>query len=357
MLPTVWKQKTIETKPLAFLQPCCSWGWEAMDFRDWYRKYGKVRPIIHVDYRGLKFVAVGNEMHYSAKWRTFPDFLSEFIIKTLSRDGWGSLELKKPLGERHPILQWHYSLCEYQRKQGKNQDGIIYGPLTGPGVAYMQLAYDLYVVRDNMVLQESLLRRLRNTDQFQGARHELMVAGAFIRAGFKIVLEDEGDGSRSHPEFIAVHKQTGIEIDVEAKSRRRPGVLGFSGEYNPSELTDVRRLLNAAMAKYRGRPFCIILDLNLPRGIQGTRERRFAELTETINRSRTIGGKDGDCFNLITFTNFPSYYDNNSTSIPCDSSWLHVLSLKPKHPIAKPEILFEVAKAIELFGNIPADFE
>jgi hypothetical protein len=54
-------------------------------------------------------------------------------------------------------------------------------------------------------------------------RYELLVAAAFVRAGFDVAPEDESDSSRSQPEFVATHCETKFTIAVEAKARsRRP---------------------------------------------------------------------------------------------------------------------------------------
>ena len=66
--------------------------------------YGKVRPVIHEDFQGYKFVAVGNQLLYSKSWKTFPDFLMSYIAAVLGKD-WGNAELAKPLEQRHQILR------------------------------------------------------------------------------------------------------------------------------------------------------------------------------------------------------------------------------------------------------------
>ncbi len=38
-------------------------------------RYGEVRPPISTDFQDYKIVAVGNTIHWSKNWKTFPDFL------------------------------------------------------------------------------------------------------------------------------------------------------------------------------------------------------------------------------------------------------------------------------------------
>ena len=63
-------------------------------------RFGEVRPVIHADFQGHRFVAVGNELHYSKDWKTFPDFLQGYIASVLGTD-WGNTE---PVSYTHLTL-------------------------------------------------------------------------------------------------------------------------------------------------------------------------------------------------------------------------------------------------------------
>jgi len=95
-------------------------------------------------------------------------------------------EIRKPLADRHQILQWYDAVCRSQAKQTKDESGMYSAIPNGMMAAYLSLAYDLYTLRHHMALQEEVVRRLKISDQFQGARHELFVAATCIRAGFNI---------------------------------------------------------------------------------------------------------------------------------------------------------------------------
>src|SRR5262249_7558000 len=139
--------------------------------------------------------------------------------------------------------------------------------------AYLLLAYDLYTLGHHSALQDRLLHRLRNADQYQGARHELFAAATCIRAGFDIQHEDETDRSSGHVEFVAVHRRTGARICIEAKSKRSKGVLGWPGDREPEDKVRVRigQLVNDALSKPRKHPLVIFVDLNLPPGAPAPR--------------------------------------------------------------------------------------
>lgn len=165
------------------------------------RKFGDVRPVIHLNHMGQKIVAVGNRIYYSPQWRTFHDFLFDYIKQVLGAE-WGQGELSKPIEARHQILKWYDALCRFQKNQTPDADGMYRAVPNGAAVAYLLLAYDLYILADHLHLQDRLVARLKHPDQFQGARYELFVAATCIRAGYRIEYADETDSTTQHPEFV-----------------------------------------------------------------------------------------------------------------------------------------------------------
>src|SRR5437879_1974667 len=79
------------------------------------RQQGLGKPIISADFQGTRLVAVKNRLHYSKKWRTFEDFLFEYIGTALSSE-WGNAEIAKPSDQRHPIVIWYQKVCAYQKE-------------------------------------------------------------------------------------------------------------------------------------------------------------------------------------------------------------------------------------------------
>jgi len=269
------------------------------------RQYGKTRPIIHFNHHGHKLVAVGSQINWAKeeKWKTFPDFLMDYIKNTLGPD-WGNAELKKPYNDRHQILQWYHQTCLFQQAQIPGPNGIYDSVPNGFFAAYLSLSYDLYTLRHHKLLQQSIISRLKLKDQFQGARYELFVITTCIRAGFDIKLENENDRSRKHPEFIATHKETGQFISVEAKSKHREGVLGFPGKRKADEEVRLRLggLINDALKKENSRPLIIFVDANIPPSVAVQMEIRPPNLLSRVldQIKKTDCGRDK--FNLIVFT-------------------------------------------------------
>lgn len=318
--------------------------------------YGKVRPIIHADFQGYKFVAVGNELHYG-HWKTFPDFLVHYACGVLGSE-WGNNEIKKPFEERHQILKWYDRMCRYQRHQVKGKDGLYSCIPNGSQAAFLHLAYDLYTLRHHTVLRQEVVRRLKNKQQFQGARYELFAAATCIRAGYDIEYENENDVNKKHPEFIATHKITGQKISVEAKSRHRPGVLDFPGEMlvGSDFKAGIGKLLSEALRKSPQYPYVIFIDLNLPPSPEIIFERpMFEEIKNTISFICGEDGKRPDEFNMIVFTNHPHHYGGENEPDP-QKDVLIVYANNPKIVPEYPEAIMGIYNAILQYNNIPNFF-
>ena len=127
-------------------------------------------------------------------------------------------------------------------------------------------------------LSDSLLARLRDQRGFQAARYEIIAAVVFLRAGFKIEFLDDGNDqcNQKHCELIASHEKAGIRIGVEAKVRRRPGVLHHSPDSpkGPDWRAIENLIRKARKQKPDGLPLAVFVDINLPPepGYSGSRK-------------------------------------------------------------------------------------
>lgn len=219
------------------------------------RQQGLGKPIVATEAFGRRFVAVKNRLLHSQKWLTFHDFLCDYIKMAMGQD-WGNAELGKALQERHPILVWYHHQCKHQQHYVTEPGKVHSAPMTGAVAAYMHLAYDLYALDHNVGLQNKLIGRLRDTDNFFGARYEVYVAAVFIRAGFELEFENEDDRSSTHCEFTATFKRTGKKFSVEAK--RRSG-----GKFRPGSQ------LIPALLKQANHERIVFIDINVPDNTSG----------------------------------------------------------------------------------------
>lgn len=228
------------------------------------QQQGLGRPIISSKRNNQQIVVAGETKYSSPKWKTFPDFLSDYIKMILGQE-WGNAEIAKPFPDRHTILKWYDEFCRYQRSHLKSSNEVVSSPMTGVVYCYLGLAYSLYQLKHNVELQNRLLNRLKNQAEFQGAYYELIVANSLIRTGFELELEDESDKSRKHCEFAAFSKKTGKRYWVEAKMRGVKGVLGKTekdGTINLNPTSELIKHLNKALKKPAQNERLIFIDLN-----------------------------------------------------------------------------------------------
>ncbi len=183
------------------------------------KQQGLGRPIISEMFQGYRFVATWSRIHYSKKWKTFHDFLFDYIKTVLDKE-WGDAELKKEEIDQHPIIQWYVKSCRYMQGQKEPDKEIQSTPMIGAVSALLSLSYNLFLLEHNLNVQDRMIQRLKNKQQFQGALYETYVYAIFIRAGFDIELEDETDSDSSHCEFVAIAPETREKYSVEAKARQ-----------------------------------------------------------------------------------------------------------------------------------------
>jgi hypothetical protein len=324
-------------------------------------RQGDVRQVIHADFQDHKFVAVGGTLHWSRKWKTFIDFLQDYIKKVMTAN-WGDAELAKVPDEQHIVIRWYQQYCEFQKKPVANEEGIKEGVPDGPSLAYLTLAYDLYVLADHALLQEKLVARLRHRDQFQGARYELAVAATMIRAGFALEHEDEANSTTKHPEFVAIDKASGERIAVEAKSRHRTGILGRAG--NPVDRENFRLgindLLKRAIAKRGTLPFLVFIDANMPPEVaiedQKTWLAEFAQALSRVGHGyNEFGVFEGAPFSGLVLTNWAEHYGEGGQPYP-QSIGMISWPWNPVVPFGSNAILTRVETAVKQYGNIPSRF-
>lgn len=270
------------------------------------RQQGLGRPIIstHTE-NGYRFIAVKNKVMYSRKWKTFHDFLIAYIADVLGPQ-WGTTELVKSPEERHPILNWYQQVCIHQKTYITEPGKVSSSAMTGADAAYLFLAYDLYALDHNAELQAKLIARLKNRDNFEGARYEIFVAATLIRAGFHIEFENEDDRTTTHCEFTATFKKTGRKFSVEAKhragSRPRMGHL----------------LINA-LKKQANHPRIVFIDVNMPD--DGSTQDGPPLMNSAIRKLRGFEGKRINDQPLppayVIVTNTPWHHHLDSTSFRC----------------------------------------
>jgi hypothetical protein len=91
---------------------------------------------------------------------------------TMSRE-WGTAELQKSEEQMHPVALWYRKTALHQAAYAGKPGEVFEAPETGATRAYLELAYNLYLLEHNAELRNRLIRRLKNLNQFSGALSEI----------------------------------------------------------------------------------------------------------------------------------------------------------------------------------------
>jgi hypothetical protein len=324
------------------------------------KQQGLGKPIISENFKGYKFIAIGSQVRWSDKWKTFHDFLFDYIKTCFGKEWWFG-ELAKAPRERHPILIWAELLSKYTTEHFNASDKIQSAPTTGAIDAYLGLSYNLYLLAHNIKLQKSLVDRLKNMDQFLGAYYETFVAAAFINAGFVLELEDETDTSMSHCEFTATYTETGEKFSVEAKARK-------GGDPSP----DIGDQLYRALRKRADHQRVVFIELNSHPRINRDEVMDFVRqisdhLRDLEKRFSIKRNPAPEAY--IFLTNFPYQFNLEATNvskfvfadgfkIPEFNFGLSTPNIREALRIRKDHYeMFQLMKSIREHSEIPSTFD
>ena len=243
-----------------------------------------------------RVVAVGTRIFFSKKWQTFHDFLREYIVTALEPE-WFAAEASKPEDERHPIALWadrsHADLLRLGEKVGS----LYSGPMTGMQRAFLNLAYNLYLIEhhtpgDARRVLRTFSDRLKSArrDDFIGKLFETYAAAVFLKAGFKLAYEDESLGHVTHVEFVATYPKTGRQFSVEVKSRNRAALLD-------GPVDDVKRLrihakLASALKKRAEHTRVVFIEVNVPDILRSEQEALTGWPKSAFDQVRELEGQD-----------------------------------------------------------------
>ncbi|RYY04583.1 MAG: SEC-C domain-containing protein [Gammaproteobacteria bacterium] len=327
---------------------------EAYDLRR-RDQQGNAKPIISNIFGDHRLVAVKDRFYYSKKWKTFHDFLFQYLVDVLlikvAKD-----DLTRPRSDQHPVTTWYQDCCEYKNAQIKIPGEIAESKMIGVVGQYMWLAYSIYLMTHNEKLQQEMIKRLVNHDLFWGANYEARVLSSFILAGFEIELEDESDVRNSHVEFVAIHPVTKKRFSVEAKAR-----------LPNKEHSSVNIQLQKALKKNSIYPRIVFIDLNLPQNhSEATWPNEIASELKEQETKMTVFGKPAPPAYVI----ISNHIHNTSLNEETSSGYLPVgfkiddfaklglttliarLASREKH-----KEVFDLLESLKRFSKIPATFD
>jgi len=320
-----------------------------------------INAIPSIVIKEYRFRSIWNNLYRRPKDETFHEFLINIIKWTFGKE-WFYFQFKKETDNQHIVFKW---LMDFESLKVNNSikkiiidDGkTIETKMTGNIKALLQLGYDFYCLQLVNEFPIFLKNRLTNDREFQGIRYEIAIAAIIARAGFEIqwLDNDKSNLKQKHGEFIINHKTTKSQLTVEAKSKRRKGVLNEFGNFNNKEEENkiIGKLLQKSLEKtHNNIPFIIFIDINLPpnnmRLIQNN--EYLIKITKEINY---MNKSNFDNFNAIVFTNF-SYYYAGMNDAPLSDYILHITD-KPKiaHPII--DVYEDLQKSLDKYSVIPLE--
>lgn len=316
------------------------------------------RPIIQGLFKGMRARAIAGGVMMRPPSETFHEFLWNHLKFVLGKE-WYLNEVAKAHADRHQIVRWFFDLHAWQKKTlvPENAAGTGWGAVpSGSAQALTTLAYDVYTLKHAMALPERLLQRLRDRNEFQGARYELAVAAIFSRGSFS--LDFLTGAEAPHGEFSARQKSGEARLVVEAKSRRRSGVLHERGTVDANAVIrgDVYNLFAEAKAQHpEDLPFLIFIDLNCPPATTGSAfdAAWFGDLKSALDTHDAVSAGQPDVFNALFVTNFATHYLGDSLATTSGERLL-VLGRQPRQPLPM-EVISTVWASVQRYGAVPMD--
>lgn len=296
--------------------------------KEFVKRHGRARFPVYAETNRKLMLAIGNVLVRQTQEGPY-DLLNVYHDTGIDLFGEERImaEMEAPFEQRHPAIQFLTVTVEQNALDRVNG---VFRP-TGCSAAYGRLGYDLFTVRDNAKLLAKLKGELLAPGNYQAARCELLVCSIAVTAGFEIHFEDETDNSRKHVEFLAEHRESGLTISVEAKSRHWYGVLGFKGGHpaDPSAEVGIRGLLEKALRKRPPHPLYVFIDVNLPPGTEEDKTRWLKEVHQTVVDLYDEGAFNDSPLCGIFFVNDPSHYiGKDQVSGPGHSLWSYPMKLR-----------------------------
>jgi hypothetical protein len=265
-----------------------------------------------------------------------------------------------PETERHFILKCFEQLSRFLKEHTDPEELAREGQVSAEPNGWVRylisLAWDVARLIHAGEPPDEVFDRLRDRDNFQGARYELAIGAIFARLDCSVRWLDADSAFRTvkHVEFEATHRPTGQTFAVEAKSRHRAGVLKQPGTPDPhdplrADARAVRRLfMNAIDKAPTDKPYFVFIDINAPREADADWQ---ADVQRWMNRLPAPTEAAPHVFDATYITNFSPHYD--ADDISSGGTWLVVWPRYTRIPL-QHDFQPELMQALNAYGRVPA---
>jgi hypothetical protein len=318
------------------------------------------RPFIDTVGNGHRFRAVGSRVYRRPINEMFHEFILSIFAEALDRN-WLIQEERKSEKNQHLILQW-YREIDNKIKEHKDpmlpEDYLFSIKQSGNIRSLLASAYDYYsLFHCNARILPKLLNRLKNKDNFQGAKYEIAVGGLAVRAGFDIKWINLKE---KHCEFIGTHKITKDTVAFEAKSHHREGVLGRAGNnFNPeSARVKIMDHIKESLGQFnKDIPLVIFDDLNLPITPDAdlAQKRWFKEVDGSLIKFGFLKNYKNTNFGALFTTNFSWHFHENLDNLK-KNEVMAIFHTGGNYSL-NPKTIHFLKIAAEQYGFVPAKLE
>ena len=310
------------------------------------------RPFITTVFKGSRMRAVGGTLYKRPADETFHMFLLSTLREELTEEWFTKQKLD---ASPHPISQWYSELEKMFLDPSKQEkvSGVNSIKQTGNIRSLLSLAYDFYSLKHcGATVLPKLINRLKNKEQFQGARYEISIGGLVARAGFQIDWVNDKD---KHCEFIGTHKITKDKAAFEAKSHYR-GEVFKKGEPTFDPATARIKIFDHIREAFQQRPpdasLVLFDDLNLPITPDKPLSEKlwFKSIQEQLEKYGFFKAEEYKDCGAVFVTNFSWHFHQEIA--PDKNEVLDYFTIGQKFSLKRETIDYLVASA-QQYGNLP----
>lgn len=314
------------------------------------------RHFIDTTFKDKRIRAVGGSVYSRPLNETFQMFLLNRLAEILGGKNWHDSEQVKSEEQKHQLFKWFVEFENLVKEKSiRESESIKSIEFTGNVRALLSIAYDCYSLQHcGANILPKLIKRLKDKNQFQGAKYEIAVGGLVTRSGFEITwMNDEG----KHCEFIGKHRVTGDQAAFEAKSHHRDGVLGRSGVFNVENagIKIFDHIREALEQSPKHLPLVLFDDLNLPLTEEENTDKWLHEVDKHLQKVNFYQDYKDTNYSVLFITNFSWHFHEKLP--PASNEAVAFFHTGNKFSLKPETILSYLKPAADQYGFVPAKLE